>query len=265
MRRTAFTLVELLVVIAIIALLLAVLAPSLRSSKEQARAISCGSNIKQLLIGLKMYGDENETFPYSFDIQPGQGPPPGGYAGNIAYDRTGWWWFNYISDYSQKNEGRNQAIWCPSRQIKDTELDFVLHSNYGANQSVCKSSQGRASRAEFIGIPLRESEIAHSSRTLLIVDSGYSTITWWHAADTPPAALGNSIIVDTAYVPGLCINKERDLWPGQERDAIYGRHPNKTVNAGFVDGHVDRTQADKLLVEETGDGYKNCSPLWRPK
>jgi len=50
-----------------------------------------------------------------------------------------------------------------------------------------------------------------------------------------------------------------------QQDAIYGRHPNKTVNVGFADGHVSRTKANDLFVEKTNDGYTNKSPLWVPK
>jgi prepilin-type processing-associated H-X9-DG protein len=66
-------------------------------------------------------------------------------------------------------------------------------------------------------------------------------------------------------VPGLEINKKKDLWPGQHQDAIYGRHPSKSVNVGFADGHVSRKKADDLFVEKTETGYKNRIPLWLPK
>jgi prepilin-type processing-associated H-X9-DG protein len=126
-------------------------------------------------------------------------------------------------------------------------------------------SHGRESYTEFIGVPLRSTDISHPGQTLLVFDSGYSMINWWHAADIPPVPLGNSTIEDTAYIPGLWINKKRALWPGQEEDAVNGRHPNKTVNVGFADGHISRTKADRLLVEKTADGYKNLHLLWRPK
>jgi len=264
MKCAGFTLIELLVVIAVIALLIAISVPSLQNSRQHAKAVLCGSNVKQLVLGLAMYETENDTFPYAFDDTLLE-LPPGNYPGNFAFDRKGWWWFNYISDYSRKNKGKKAALWCPSRKVKDIQLkDYVLHGNYGVNQSVCKSSRGRKSHAEFIGTPLCSSDIPHPSRTLLIVDSGYSLISWWHVADVPPIPLG-STIEDTAYLPALEINKGKNLWPGQEWDAISGRHPNKTVNVGFADGHIDRMKADDLFVEKIAEDYKNKSPLWLPK
>jgi prepilin-type processing-associated H-X9-DG protein len=264
MKRSCFTLIELVVVTSIVVLLMAVLSAALRNSRQQAKSAVCSSNIKQLTIALLMYETENQTFPYGF--RNTLTLPPGGYPGNITYDRTGWWWFNYISDYSTIGKGKKTILWCPSRSIQDPKFDYVLHGNYGINRSICKSSDDRQNRREeFVRIPLCTDDIPYPSRTLLIVDSGYSLISWWHVTDVPPVALGNTIIEDTAYIPGLDINKKRDFWPGQEQDAIYGRHPNKTVNIGFADSHVEKRKAESLFVEKTADGYRNKNPLWQPK
>jgi len=61
MKKTAFTLIELLVVIAIIAILMAILMPSLRLAKDQAYGVICVSNLKSLLTAWYMYQDENES------------------------------------------------------------------------------------------------------------------------------------------------------------------------------------------------------------
>jgi prepilin-type N-terminal cleavage/methylation domain-containing protein/prepilin-type processing-associated H-X9-DG protein len=58
-RFAGFTLIELLVVIAIIALLLAILMPSLKKVKEQAKMVVCKTNLHQWGLVFEMYSNDN--------------------------------------------------------------------------------------------------------------------------------------------------------------------------------------------------------------
>lgn len=64
-RHTAFTLIELLVCVAIIALLLAILLPSLAKARDQARGAVCMSQQKQLATAHIYYsGDNRGSLPH---------------------------------------------------------------------------------------------------------------------------------------------------------------------------------------------------------
>ncbi len=72
-HRRAFTLIELLVVIVIIAILGALLIPSLAPAKEYGRRVVCMNNLRQLGLATEMYLlDKDDTFPA---IESGGIPP----------------------------------------------------------------------------------------------------------------------------------------------------------------------------------------------
>ena len=66
-NKKGFTLIELLVVIAIIALLLAILMPSLGAVKKKAQSVVCKSNAKQWAVCYALYATENDQYSPAFD------------------------------------------------------------------------------------------------------------------------------------------------------------------------------------------------------
>ncbi|MBN1345780.1 MAG: prepilin-type N-terminal cleavage/methylation domain-containing protein [Phycisphaerae bacterium] len=71
----AFTLIELLVVVAIVALLMAILLPSLGAGRAIARSAVCKSNLHQIHLANQMYAGENHDYyvPAAWDMEDGFG------------------------------------------------------------------------------------------------------------------------------------------------------------------------------------------------
>jgi len=63
-ERTGFTILELLVVISIIGILAALILPSLREAKRQARQVNCKENLHAVAVALRMYlNRSNDIMP----------------------------------------------------------------------------------------------------------------------------------------------------------------------------------------------------------
>jgi prepilin-type N-terminal cleavage/methylation domain-containing protein/prepilin-type processing-associated H-X9-DG protein len=80
-HRSGFTLIELLVVVSIIALLIAILLPSLARAKNNAKKTACASNLHQIGVALNTYAAENEN---NLPVETCRGHESYGYANNVT-------------------------------------------------------------------------------------------------------------------------------------------------------------------------------------
>ncbi|MFQ6035047.1 MAG: prepilin-type N-terminal cleavage/methylation domain-containing protein [Sedimentisphaerales bacterium] len=97
-KRRGFTLIELLVVIAIVAILMAIIMPTLNRAREQGKRAACLSNLKQLQLAWSVYADDNDekiVNGEAYNGGDGQAPVPTG--GRHKGER--WWTGDDVGDF----------------------------------------------------------------------------------------------------------------------------------------------------------------------
>jgi len=221
-RKTqAFTLIELLVVIAIIAILAAILFPVFAQAREKARGASCVSNLKQISLAVKMYGQDYDERYFS--------------SGNLPLDGDG-------AASSRACDGQNLVrmmggglSWFTQPYIKNQGI-FKCPSDTGENLWGRNTTGWPYSTAVFWGRPT-------SYMWRHVWDCGGS------AGVNSPPPVGFSATADAA------VGKPADtIWIFEEsafhieKLPLYGGvHPtatpiypprDRTFNAAFSDGHV---------------------------
>ena len=229
-RGGGFTLVELLVVIGIIAILVAILLPSLNKAREQARSAACLSNLRQLAVAAGMYADDNlGRFPAPAWIGDPQ-PDDWNYWEN-GLDQTQGVLMKYLGGFDAR------ILTCPSddvsSHIQTTGLngapDHYLYS-YSFNESVFN----HFARLTTPPTVLVRTQILDSSEKMLVIDEDGRTIDdgcWWaNARVASPTNLVNALS-NRHYFDG---NSEKIL---NASTLLTGRG-----NAGFCDGHCEAVQ-----------------------
>ncbi len=240
--RRGFTLVELLVVVAIIALLVSILLPSLGRAKEQARMVSCMSNLRGLHLAFAYYTAENNNW----------WPAAGGWGGDIRSSANDWHEFTWdliLHPYYQQYG----LLHCPSDKLLRDYDGFAVPQDrryprsYAINGAV--TWIGPSDWGENYSPPYDNME-------------GWPWPGWVHKA-TEVTNPGETILLgemwDSAYYSGVGLKAGiHDRYYGcgifyseSGREATMNVHLGKNVaNYLFCDGHVNSIQADNAKLNE---------------
>ncbi len=204
------TLIELLVVIAIIAILAALLLPTLVQTKTSTAKIKCTSNLRQLGLAAQMYWDENggNCFRYLVGATNSGmlywfGWLGAGVEGRRPFDATQGALYPYL-------QGRGVEI-CPSLNYSMAQFKFKATGaafGYGYNSSLSASP------------PVKISKLTRAAETALLADAAQVN------DFQPPASRNNPMLEEFYYVD------TNAAYPN-----AHFRHSQK-ASVLFCDGHV---------------------------
>ncbi|MFM9994287.1 MAG: type II secretion system protein [Phycisphaerales bacterium] len=128
--RRAFSLIDVLVSMAVIALLIALLLPSLGPVKESARQVVCRSGIRQIGLGIAMYADDHrDMIPSSVWIkstptQPGETIRLR-FFGAVGPGEKGWVWDSLGALYIAQYLEAPNIFYCPSHSGQHRFGDYA--------------------------------------------------------------------------------------------------------------------------------------------
>ncbi len=228
----AFTLIELLVVIAIIALLLAILLPSMNMARMHAKRLASASNMRQIGLALQMYAEDNRGFfPETTH----------GLTGQEAHKRC--WIFTlspYIGDV-------NEIRICPADPKRKERLDNGV-SSYVLNEYIAVDNIDPFGRI-----------VGSSYRNLHRLKNPIKTITTFVGADN----LSVSITSDHTHsrlwflaspnVPWNAIRK--DIQPDRYRTHTTADNTIGSSLYLYADSRVETIKAKDL--KEMADRFEN--------
>lgn len=256
-RRKIFTLIELLVVVGIIAILLTILLPALRKSREKVKESACRNNLKQIALGALSYeGDwgyvpgaecrsENGAFMWHDSLVS--------YLGIQNATPPKW------GDY----DCRDTVLWCPSENrnvvLTKTQYNSLSAAEKCQNIFIGSSSYSYTYNTYTIAQPegcyMALQKVVKPSTKFLACDGFQSSdnehIMGWYLKTSPclpyqaPEFIANGTLSDTgsyfSTVP-------------------YCRHGNR-FNGVCFDGHVE---AVKYFGAAYAPGYNRFNPyeLW---
>lgn len=257
MRRHAFTLIELLVVVAIIALLIAIMLPSLSKARMQAKRSVCLSNARSIDMSLQNYiADYNRLIPY----------PHGDTLANE--------WVTILLGYGNIQKVRQCPAAMDRNAVPNTQGTALMPWNwYAANPQATLGAYGLNGwlyDASTLVMGSGVGKIYLVRHGKAPSPSGPSSSLFWrlpitrNPASIPVVAdstIPNGFPMPADPVPNIQIGAG-DTSNDQLGRFCIARH-DKTVNVAFVDGHAENEPLQELWKLNWHTQWQAPNPLPR--
>jgi len=212
----AFTLIELLVVIAIIAILAAMLMPALSRAREAAYQASCQSQLKQVGLGMRLYGNDNSEFIPPWNPRPDSVRPAKGS------------WCQVLFDYVN---GQGSLWCCPGS--KEAPADHL--NSYPDPWGTWGS---KMYWAQTIGI----NGVGFYKNVVRMGDLVHPTLLIYSADGT-----GRSASNYSPYNGNGWRYMRAEVHPDSSM-SMYPHHAEQTINLQMVDGHVESHDKEEVRL-----------------
>ena len=273
-RRNGFTLIELLVVISVIALLMSIFMPALRKAREVASIVVCGSNQRQVILGLLTYSQANDlklppspgkntswhrpndlNFVYEFHSKVA----PLTDAEMASVEDTYHYAGRYLGAILENSEVfncpvskiRDNAPWPPYGAIAGTYGEFYRTGRFATlpcTYSLLYSFDG-FNKASAGAKPFDAPNDTSDKNTLVIQDTlmyleGNPELAW-----LPNPAIGQYSFHSCHSFPEAFLAEPYFTlqWPNADLSVLPTEMNGLKLNAGYLDGHVEKFNATETV------------------